>query len=196
MFAALGGGAYAASKFVGANGTIHGCVIRHGALTVVKPGKPCPKDESSIAWNQSGPQGPKGDQGLQGDAGPPGPAAGGFDNKVESSSLPSDNTDVPVSSTTLQMSFAGTILATDAISFENSSSSAVQAPCHLQLDGVNVAFNTGSIAPLLPGQVVVVGAADNVSAGSHTVSVACHSGTLSTSLSILAAHLVATAIGS
>jgi hypothetical protein len=193
LVVAVSSGAYAASKFVGGNGTIHGCVNRHGALTVVKPGTRCPRGESSIAWNQTGPQGPKGDSG---NAGPPGPTARGFDNAPESITLPSDNSDATVSTTTLQMSFAGTVLATDSISFENQSSSAVQAPCHLRLDGANVAFNTSEVAPLLPGQVVVVGAADNVSAGSHTVSVVCHTGTLNTSLGILAAHLIATAIGS
>jgi hypothetical protein len=96
LFVALGGGAYAATSFVGADGVIHACTARDGVLTLIKSGKRCSKGKTAISWNQQGTpgvrgatggpgpqgqkgdQGPKGDQGLpglKGDTGPPGPGA-------------------------------------------------------------------------------------------------------------------------
>jgi hypothetical protein len=82
VFLALGGGAYAASSFIGADGKLHGCVSKNGQLTVVKPGKSCSKGTTSITWNKEGPAGQNGQQGIQGiqgiqggqgDQGAPGP---------------------------------------------------------------------------------------------------------------------------
>jgi hypothetical protein len=56
LFVALGGGALAASKFVGSDGRIHGCVTSKGKLTLVKSGTSCKKGKA-IAWNQRGPRG-------------------------------------------------------------------------------------------------------------------------------------------
>jgi hypothetical protein len=63
LFAALGGGALAATKLVGRNGTIRGCVTKSGKLTVLKVGKKCKKGRKTIAWSRRGPKGPKGDPG-------------------------------------------------------------------------------------------------------------------------------------
>ena len=84
VFLALGGGALAATSFVGSDGKVHGCVSKKGQLTVLKGGKTkCAKGLAAISWSQTGPrgvtgaQGPKGDQGLKGDTGPStGPAGG------------------------------------------------------------------------------------------------------------------------
>jgi hypothetical protein len=85
LFVALGGGAYAATSLVGSNGVIRGCVSKIGSLSLVKPGKSCPKDKTAIAWDQQGTPGPpgssgnqgvpgaKGEQGQKGDRGSQGP---------------------------------------------------------------------------------------------------------------------------
>ncbi|MEA2412826.1 MAG: hypothetical protein QOC77_3387 [Thermoleophilaceae bacterium] len=73
VFLALGGGAYAATSFVGADGRVRGCVSKKGQLTVLKPGKKCAKGLTAITWNQKGPTGA---QGLTGDHGDPGPSTG------------------------------------------------------------------------------------------------------------------------
>jgi hypothetical protein len=70
LFAALGGGAVAATRFVGSDGQIHGCVSKKGKLRLIKAGKHCGKGKHRIAWNQRGPQG------IRGIQGPPGPTFG------------------------------------------------------------------------------------------------------------------------
>jgi hypothetical protein len=60
VFLALGGGALAATSFVGSDGTIKGCVSSSGNLKVLKPGKKCGKGTTKIAWNQKGPAGQAG----------------------------------------------------------------------------------------------------------------------------------------
>src|SRR5947207_15952812 len=55
LFVVLGGGAYAASSFIGSNRQIRGCVTREGRLTVLKPGTHCRKGTSQIAWTVQGP---------------------------------------------------------------------------------------------------------------------------------------------
>jgi hypothetical protein len=77
VFLALGGGAYAATSFIGSDGTVRGCVSKKGQLTVLKRGKKCAKGTTAIGWNQKGPAGQKGDQGVKGDPGPSTGAAGG-----------------------------------------------------------------------------------------------------------------------
>ncbi len=76
VFVALGGGAYAAtSSFVAGNGTIRGCVSKHGGtLQVVKAGKKCPKRTVALSFNQTGPKGTQGAAGAAGSQGPAGPA--------------------------------------------------------------------------------------------------------------------------
>ena len=69
LFVALGGGAWAATSFVGGNGQIRGCVSHGGGLTVVKPGGRCGRGKTPITWNQ---QGTPGAPGARGGAGPPG----------------------------------------------------------------------------------------------------------------------------
>ena len=58
LFIVLGGGAYAATKFVGGDGRIHGCIGKKGVLKVVKPSAKCPDGTTAIAWSQKGPPGP------------------------------------------------------------------------------------------------------------------------------------------
>lgn len=60
VFIALGGGALAATSFVGSDGQIHGCVSKKGQLKVLKPGKQCKKHTTAISWNQRGPVGATG----------------------------------------------------------------------------------------------------------------------------------------
>lgn len=70
LFVALGGGALAATSFIGSNGQIHGCVSKKGQLSVLKPSKKCKKGKTKIAWNQKGPKGDTGDTGATGATGP------------------------------------------------------------------------------------------------------------------------------
>src|SRR2546427_2501501 len=63
VFIALGGGALAATSFVGSDGKIRGCVSKKGQLTLVKPGKHCKKG-TPIAWNQKGAKGAPGANGT------------------------------------------------------------------------------------------------------------------------------------
>ncbi|MEA2375940.1 MAG: hypothetical protein QOD53_2403 [Thermoleophilaceae bacterium] len=79
LFVALGGGALAATSFVGSDGKVRGCVSKKGQLTVLKAGKKCKKGRSQIAWSQKGPKGDTGvgEKGAKGDTGPStGPAGG------------------------------------------------------------------------------------------------------------------------
>src|SRR5438105_2859548 len=66
LFVALGGGALAATSFIGTDGRIHGCVVsKTGQLTVVKPDRKCNKSQIAIAWNQRGPRGRTGPHTVQ-----------------------------------------------------------------------------------------------------------------------------------
>jgi hypothetical protein len=71
LFILLGGGAYAATTYVGAGGALRGCIAKDGTLRMVKPGKMCPKHETAIGWSE---QGPSGDPGPAGPKGEPGSA--------------------------------------------------------------------------------------------------------------------------
>ena len=72
VFAALGGGAFAATSFIGADGRIKGCVgKKSGTLRVVQPGTKCSKKAKALVWSERGPQG---EAGAQGSAGPQGTA--------------------------------------------------------------------------------------------------------------------------
>jgi hypothetical protein len=67
VFLALGGGALAATSFVGSGGTLRACANKQsGSLRLVKPGSKCRKSETGVVWNQ---QGPRGFQGIQGQNG-------------------------------------------------------------------------------------------------------------------------------
>jgi hypothetical protein len=67
LFIALGGAALAAGNaFVSSSGVIQGCVGKHGALTVVKSGKKCPKHTTSLALNEKGQPGKNGTNGKNG----------------------------------------------------------------------------------------------------------------------------------
>jgi hypothetical protein len=101
MFLALGGGALAATSFIGSDGKITGCVTTKGQLTVVKPGKKCGRGTTKIAWNQ---QGPRGLQGLQG-----APGANGTNGAAGTNGANGTNgtTKVVVRSTTVAPGGAG-----------------------------------------------------------------------------------------
>ena len=83
VFAALGGGAYAAASSIpGADGVIHTCYqVKKGAVRVVPAGKKCAKGERALAFNQLGAQGLAGTPGgagaagAKGEPGPQGPGA-------------------------------------------------------------------------------------------------------------------------
>ena len=72
LFVALGGGAVAATSYVDGKGQLQGCVSKKGQLTVLKPGKACPRGQTKIAWNAEGRAGRAGDDGDPGDQGPRG----------------------------------------------------------------------------------------------------------------------------
>ena len=63
LFVALGGGALAASGFVGGDGRIHACVGPKGGLTVIKPSRTCRDGKTPLAWKQRGPRGARGARG-------------------------------------------------------------------------------------------------------------------------------------
>jgi hypothetical protein len=71
LFAALGGGAYAAvSRIPGPGGIIHGCYKKHkGNLRLVPAGRRCSRKELAIAFNQTGPRGVAGPRGAKGTTG-------------------------------------------------------------------------------------------------------------------------------
>ncbi len=75
VFAALGGGAYAATGgLTSGTGTIKGCVSKkNGTLHVVKSGKKCPRHTTALTFNQKGTQGAQGLQGPAGGGGAMGP---------------------------------------------------------------------------------------------------------------------------
>jgi hypothetical protein len=67
VFLALGGGALAATSFVGSDGKVRGCVSKKGQLTVLKRGKTkCAKGLTAITWNQQGRPGADGTNGTNG----------------------------------------------------------------------------------------------------------------------------------
>jgi hypothetical protein len=76
LFMLLGGGAWAATNFVGPNGQIRGCVGTKGRLTVIKSGGHCKTGLSQIAWNQRGRRGTRGLQGIPGRPGGTGAGVG------------------------------------------------------------------------------------------------------------------------
>jgi hypothetical protein len=71
VFAALGGGAYAAASSIpGPDGVIHGCYAKKkGNLRLIATGRRCSKRENAIAFNQQGPQGRSGARGATGSRG-------------------------------------------------------------------------------------------------------------------------------
>jgi hypothetical protein len=67
LFAALGGGAYAASKFVAPSGVVDLCVSKSGAVKVLPAKKSkCGKGASLVPINQQGPAGKQGPAGTGG----------------------------------------------------------------------------------------------------------------------------------
>jgi hypothetical protein len=71
LFLALGGGAFAASKFVGPGGVVRLCVSPGGAVRVLKAGQKCGRGKTQVPVDQTGPRGQTGSQG------PPGPQGNG-----------------------------------------------------------------------------------------------------------------------
>lgn len=77
LFVALGGSSYALSShgFVGADGSVHACVIKSsGAVRVVGAGAQCRNREVLLSWNEKGQAGSVGPAGPVGAAGPAGPS--------------------------------------------------------------------------------------------------------------------------
>jgi hypothetical protein len=72
LILALGGGAFAATSFVGPKGQIRACVGKKGKLTLAKAGKGCGKGKRAVVWNQKGVAGPRGVAGPPGSPGSPG----------------------------------------------------------------------------------------------------------------------------
>ena len=82
VLAAGGGAAYAASASIpDSSGVIHGCfkptsngsVSPFGVVDTALPGGMCPKGQTALSWNQTGPQGPAGPVGPTGATGLTGP---------------------------------------------------------------------------------------------------------------------------
>jgi hypothetical protein len=74
--------AYAASASIpDSSGVIHGCykptgngsAFTLGVIDTALPGGRCPKGQTALSWNQTGPQGPAGATGPAGPVGPAGP---------------------------------------------------------------------------------------------------------------------------
>ncbi|MFL5781669.1 MAG: hypothetical protein ACJ760_10185 [Thermoleophilaceae bacterium] len=66
LFLALGGGALAATGYIGSDGRVRSCVGSAGGVTLIKPAqRSCPSGKRLIAWNQMGPQGPRGPGAFQ-----------------------------------------------------------------------------------------------------------------------------------
>jgi hypothetical protein len=80
VFVALGGGAYAASRFVGPNGAVSLCVSSNGSVKVLAQKKRCAKHTQLVSVNTRGVVGPRGPAGAQGATGAAGAAsaAGGL----------------------------------------------------------------------------------------------------------------------
>ncbi len=72
LFVSLGGGAYAASSFVGSGGTVSLCVARNGAVKLLARARRCARGSQLIHINQHGQPGPRGLTGPQGAPGAPG----------------------------------------------------------------------------------------------------------------------------
>jgi Collagen triple helix repeat (20 copies) len=81
VLVAGGGAAYAASASIpDSAGVIHGCFKPTsggnesplGVIDTALPGGKCPRGETALSWNQTGPQGPAGQAGPAGPAGPVG----------------------------------------------------------------------------------------------------------------------------
>lgn len=78
LFVALGGGAIAATSFVGRDGKVSACVkSRTGSVRLVSSNRKCRKGERKVTWNQKGQRGAAGERGATGPTGPStGPAGG------------------------------------------------------------------------------------------------------------------------
>jgi hypothetical protein len=77
LFVALGGGAFAATKFVGPGSVVRLCVSPGGAVRVLKVGEKCGRGKTEVPVDQTGPQGVPGPRGQTGSQGPPGPQGNG-----------------------------------------------------------------------------------------------------------------------
>jgi hypothetical protein len=55
-------------------GTIYACANPAGQVHIVNDASECKNQETSLSWNETGPQGPAGPEGPAGPAGPEGPA--------------------------------------------------------------------------------------------------------------------------
>jgi hypothetical protein len=82
-----------------ASGVIHACYKSNGDLRVVDGAPDCKNNETTLAWNQTGPQGAPGPQGIagpqgpQGATGPAGPAGvSGYEIIVTYGTLPVNGT--------------------------------------------------------------------------------------------------------
>jgi hypothetical protein len=76
LFAALGGGAYAASGGFVAGGAVRFCVSKSGSVSAVKVGKSCKHAITTLVVNQQGVAGTNGTNGTNGAQGPAGPSTG------------------------------------------------------------------------------------------------------------------------
>ncbi len=72
LFVALGGGAYAASTFVGSSGVVRLCASKNGTVKVLARAKRCTKGSQLINVDQRGQPGAPGLAGARGPAGMPG----------------------------------------------------------------------------------------------------------------------------
>lgn len=77
LFLALGGGAFAATKFVAPGNVVKLCVSPGGAVRVLKVGAKCGPGKTMVRVDQTGPHGVPGPRGQTGSQGPPGPQGNG-----------------------------------------------------------------------------------------------------------------------
>jgi len=142
------------------------------------------------AQGPGGPQGPRGPAGASstGPAGPagavgpqgvPGPTAGGVSQALGVFLLPPTAPGIQVASVSLSPTFSGTLMATATITVGNGSPSVSGAPvtCNLQVDGSTIAETQAETSSTFPyeADLSVTAGQPGLSAGPHTVTVACWS---------------------
>src|SRR5690348_16282315 len=141
-----GGIAYAAIP--DASGVIHGCYKKtspnQGTLRVIdtEKGQKCLSSETTLTWNQTGPQGPTGPQGSTGPQGPAGPSAA-FATIVDGPVAAPAGGPTTVASLSIPQAGDYVVSSKMFLTFDNSAFTSVVYECDLQA-GSDVDVTRGS----------------------------------------------------
>jgi hypothetical protein len=201
LFVALGGGAYAATGgggLLSPTGTINGCVAsKGGALSVLKPGKRCPRHTTALRFNvagrpgAAGPTGNTGAAGAPGAPGAPGPTASAYAQNQNTFTFVDSATDTTAvqltanGGTMLNVPFAAAVHVSGVVRLRNNTGSGNtdQSGCRPQIASAGGSFS--DVGPEMLGltngfntfndeaTVAVVGEL-NVPAGSYDARIVCH----------------------